>query len=213
MQTQGSSPTGSSPARRAGFAGLALALFAAFFWRFGDGTQTLFFRDHINYFLPVKKFLADSYAWWCPGNYLGMPAYGDPQFGFWYPPGIILRLLSFPLSYNLHIVLHFFIIGLFALLLARRWFAPAPALFFAVGVTGCGLTLSLSEFASYFGSYAWLYPLLYVIGSVRAPGQAARLLWLPLLFFCSLTAGGTLCLAANIVIVAVLLLRAAGKGL
>lgn len=182
---------------------LALAgsvIFLAVFARLLSPTGTLVFRDHLNYFLATKHFLAEGYRFWFGSNYLGVPAYGDPQLGFWYPPSLLFPLLPFPFGYNLFLVLHFLIIFLFAYLIGRDRFDGLTGLFLAVGVTLSGVVLGLSEFGSYFASFAWFFPLLWLLLRYRQTGRFRYLLWFPPVLFLALTPGGTLFFAVNLLV-------------
>jgi len=176
---------------------LAVLFFICFFYHFSSPTETLIFRDHTNYFLPTKHFLAESESFWMPHNYLGIPAYADPQIGFWYPGSLIFKMVPLVRAYNLYIVMHFGVIYVFSYLIGHQLFDRLSGLFLAVGCTYAGVTLSLSEFSSYFVSFAYFFPGFYLLVDFTRKKSRSRLFLLPVLAFLSLTAGGLLFFVIN----------------
>ena len=75
--------------------------------------QTLYFRDIQAIFYPMKYFLSEAFKsgsipFWCPMYFCGAPFMSDIQTGVFYPPSLLLVIFSYPLSFNLYVVLHIF---------------------------------------------------------------------------------------------------------
>jgi len=109
-------------------------------------------------------------------------------------------------AYNLILLVGFAVIAIFAFLLAGGREQPGIGLFAAVACTGSGTVLSISEFPSNFLSFAMLFPLLWICRTAATRPQ--RLLAIPPLLYCSLTAGGLVYVAVTVLLVTGLLLAA-----
>jgi hypothetical protein len=80
---------------------------------------------HFNY--PLRSFYASELKqlrlpFWCPLNGPGVPLFAEAQVGALYPLNLLFfGLLPLPMAFNLSILLHIVIAGIFAAALAFRW--------------------------------------------------------------------------------------------
>lgn len=167
-----------------------------------SATTVPYFRDQTNYFLAMRWHLAATPALWLDAQYLGLPAYADPQYGFWHPQALLFRLLPFVPAYNLTLIAMYACIAAFAYALLARLAAPLTGLFFAIAICGNGAIISLSEFPSYLASFATLFPLACALARVHA-GQSHWLYALPPLAWCAITAGGIAVAGINLLAAAI----------
>ena len=106
-------------------AGLTL-LFCSFlfFYDLFKGRYLLTERDLGPYFVPPRFFWVESikngdFPLWNPYQFSGHPFFANPQYAILYPLNGLFFLLPFDLAFNLIIVLHFFLGGLFTYLFLR----------------------------------------------------------------------------------------------
>lgn len=133
------------------------------------------FRDHSDYFQPMRWFTATSIKaghlpLWNPYNASGEPWLANPQTGVFYPPAWLFLVLPFAAAYMLYLALHLALLGCGALLLFSRRNSLGAALIGAVALTFCGPTLSLLDVQNNLTTFAWL-PLVIWCG---AAGVSAR---------------------------------------
>ncbi|HEX9491622.1 MAG TPA: hypothetical protein VGA33_00025, partial [Thermoanaerobaculia bacterium] len=86
---------------------LALAMFARPLFR----GEVLTFRDHSDYFQPMRYFTAVELRnfrlpLWNPYNASGEPWLANPQIGVFYPPAWIFLVVPFAPAYVLYLFLH-----------------------------------------------------------------------------------------------------------
>jgi hypothetical protein len=125
--------------------------------------QTLYFRDIQAIFYPMKYFLSEalksgSIPFWCPMYFCGAPFLSDIQTGVFYPPSLLFIMFSYPLSFNLYVVLHIFLCFCFIYLWGR----------------GNGLSVPASIFSAIAYSYGG-----YVLSSINLLNNLTVITWLP----------------------------------
>jgi hypothetical protein len=106
-------------------AGLALFLASIFFFYdlFG-GRYLLTERDLAPYFIPPRFFWVESikqgsFPLWNPYQFSGHPFFANPQHALLYPFNGLFFLLPFDIAFNVIIILHFLLGGLFTYLFLR----------------------------------------------------------------------------------------------
>ncbi len=145
-----------------GFIIISLGTLALFFHPLLFLDKTLFLRDIHRLFFPMKYFLHLSLRegflpYWCPNYFCGSPFMSDLQSGVFYPLSLIF-LLPFPKSFNLFVVVHFFLAFYFFYLFIRL--------------------MGLSRKAALLTSVSYCYGG-YTIASVNTLNNLSTLVWLP----------------------------------
>jgi hypothetical protein len=102
-----------------------LVLACAYFFNVLDGSSLLTERDLSVFFIPPRLLWtsilsAGEFPLWNPFSFCGHPLFATLQPGILYPPNILLLILPFDIGFNLVIVLHYFLAGLFTLLLLKE---------------------------------------------------------------------------------------------
>lgn len=125
--------------------------------------KTLYFRDIHTMFYPMKYFLSQSLKsasipFWCPLYFCGAPFMSDIQTAVFYPPSLIFLIFSYPISFNIYIILHLFLSFCFVYYFIRD------------------IALSLS--AGIFTAIAYSYGG-YVLSSVNVINNLTVVTWLP----------------------------------
>jgi len=166
---------------RALAAALLLLLTLLFFpGAFSGGA--FYYRDLFRVHHPAKTFGLESVAVagelprWSGGHSLGQPFLADPNFTVFSPSNLLYQVLPFNFAFNLHVVFHVFLCGLFTLLLARHLRFSWPAALVAAAALACGgFTLSLGNFYNAVASACYLPLILHLFfaGCVRRPGEGA----------------------------------------
>jgi len=155
------------------------------------------FRDHSDYFQPLRYFTAQhirAYVLplWNPYSASGESWLANPQTGVFYPPTWLFAFLPFETAYMLYLALHLLILGWGAYLLFARFTSPGAALAGAAIVTFCGPTMSLVDVSNNLASFAWVPLVLWCATVPVAPELAALVLALTFLagepFFASIAA-------------------------
>lgn len=147
---------------RGAAAALLLLLLTVLFFPGLFSGGALYYRDLFRVHHPAKAIGLAAAAegrlpWWSDRHSLGQPFLADPNFTALYPDNLLYLVLPFNAAFNLHVVLHVFLCGLFTLLLARRLRLGWPAsLVAAGGLAFSGFTLSLGNFYNAVASAAWL---------------------------------------------------------
>jgi len=131
------------------------------------------FRDHTDYFQPLRWFTATSLKaghlpLWNPYSASGEPWLANPQTAVFYPPAWLFLVLPFEAAYMLYLALHLALLGCGALLLFARRASLGAALIGAVALTFCGPVLSLLDVQNNLTTFAWL-PLVIWCAASRAP--------------------------------------------
>ena len=108
-----------------GLAGLALFFTSVFFfYDLLGGRYILTERDLGSYFIPPRFFWVESlknghFPLWNPYQFSGHPFFANPQHAVLYPFNTLFFLLPFDVAFNVIIILHFFLGGLFTYLLLK----------------------------------------------------------------------------------------------
>lgn len=123
--------------------------------------EVLSFRDHADYFQPLRWFTAQELRHgrlplWNPYNASGEPWLANPQTGVFYPPAWLFLILPFPAAYVSFLVLHVALLGLGGYLLFSRFSSSGAALAAALALMFCGPTLSLVDVGNNLSAFAWL---------------------------------------------------------
>lgn len=198
--------------------GAVLLLTVLFFWR-PLTIETFFFRDlHLLFFFQrVKVALAlgcGHLPLWDPFLHGGQPLLANLNNTALYPGNLLYLALSPVTAFNLEIVLHFALSGVFGYLAARVVsLSPAASLLSAVVLEFCGLTLSMANLVNR------LYALPWTVASLLFWAlflKERRAVWLGALA----GAGALLCLsgfpelfALNAAVLVVWTIAAEGRGL
>ena len=139
------------------------------------------FRDHTDYFQPLRWFTATALKagqlpLWNPYSASGEPWLANPQTAVFYPPAWLFLVLPLESAYMLYLALHLALLGCGALLLFSRRASLGAALIGAVALMFCGPTLSLLDVQNNLTTFAWL-PLVIWCGLTRASpmGSAAAI--------------------------------------
>jgi len=131
---------GAGPTRaRAAVAVLLLLLLAVLFFPGAFSGGAFYYRDLFRVHHPAKAIGLEAASegrlpWWSERHSLGQPFLADPNFTVFYPTNLFYLVLPFNTAFNLHVVLHVFLCGLFTLLLARRRHISWPPPLVAAGV-------------------------------------------------------------------------------
>lgn len=136
---------------------LALAMFARPLFR----GEVLTFRDHADYFQPMRFFTAEELRHfrlplWNPYSASGEPWLANPQTGVFYPPAWIFLVLPFATAYTLFLFLHIVLLGCGAYLLFSRFASARGAFIGAVALMLCGPTLSMMDISNNLTTFAWI---------------------------------------------------------
>jgi len=136
---------------------VALALFASALVH----NEVPVFRDHSDYFMPLRYFTAlHLRAWrlplWNPYSASGEPWLANPQTAVFYPPTWIFVVFPFRTAYVLFLVLHLALLGCGAYLLFARTASRRAAIFGAIALMLCGPVLSMLDVGDNLASFAWL---------------------------------------------------------
>jgi len=119
-------------------------------------------RDLSIYFLPPRIFWVDmikesQIPFWNPYVYCGLPLLATPQAGILYPINLLLILLPFDLGFNLIIVFHFFLAGVFTYFFIKRVKGTdTSALIGAIVFMLSGYLLSVHNLLTHLLSVTWL---------------------------------------------------------
>jgi hypothetical protein len=95
-----------------------------FFYDLFDGRYLLTERDLGPYFIPPRFFWVESikqgsFPLWNPYQFSGHPFFANPQHALLYPLNGLFFLFPFDVAFNVIIILHFFLGGLFTYLFLR----------------------------------------------------------------------------------------------
>jgi hypothetical protein len=127
------------------------------------------FRDHLDYFQPLRWFTteqlrAGSLPLWNPYNASGEPWLANPQTAVFYPPAWLFLILPFSTAYVAFLLFHALLLGFGAYLWFARRASPAASLMGAVALMLSGPVLSLLDVQNNFATFAWLPWVLLVAG-------------------------------------------------
>jgi hypothetical protein len=138
------------------------------------------FRDHLDYFQPLRWFTATELRYhripfWNPYNASGEPWLANPQTCVFYPPAWIFLALPFPTAYMLFLWFHLALLGCGAFVLFEQIGSRGAAILGAVALMLCGPTLSLLDINNNLASFAWIAWVIAAANAGRAlspPGRA-----------------------------------------
>jgi len=133
------------------------------------------FRDHTDYFQPLRWYTATSLQagrlpLWNPYNASGEPWLANPQTAVFYPPAWLFLALPFETAYMLYLALHLALLGCGAFVLFARRRSPGAALIGATALMVCGPTLSLLDVQNNLTTFAWI-PLVIWCGLARVSAR------------------------------------------
>ena len=143
-------------------------------------SEVFMFRDHSDYFQPLRFFTteqlrAGKLPLWNPYNASGEPWLANPQTAVFYPPAWIFLILPFPTAYVGFLFLHALLLGFGAYFLFLRRASTAAALLGAVALMLSGPVLSLLDVQNNFATFAW-FPWVLLVAGCRVPGAGAFVL-------------------------------------
>ena len=166
--------------------------------------HVLVFRDHADYFLPLRQFTlqvlrSGHLPFWNPYNGLGEPWLGNPQTNVFYPPAWLFPFLPLSLAYNLFLWLHLFVAGWSAFRLFRRVGSVDAAWIGAASWMLCGPLLSLLDVENNLLTLAWS-PLLIDLAIDRERSRPRRIALIAIVLSLMFLAGEPLLLAVSIVL-------------
>lgn len=137
-----------------------------FFFSVIFNDYTFGYGDLHRYFYPLRFYAASCikngiFPLWNPYLFSGYPCFSALQLGILYPVSILTYILPFHIGFNLYIVLHFLLAGIFLYLLMSQW---------KISFTGC----LISALSYAFGGY-----MLSVVDMLTTLSAAV---WTPLIF-------------------------------
>jgi len=156
--------------RRHGIAAATIVLAAlAVFGPALARNEVFTFRDHLDYFQPLRWFTteqlrAGSLPLWNPYNASGEAWLANPQTAVFYPPAWLFLVLPFPTAYVAFLLFHALLLGAGAYLWFVRRASVAASLLGAVALMLSGPVLSLLDVQNNFATFAWLPWVLLVAG-------------------------------------------------
>lgn len=123
--------------------------------------EVFVFRDHTDYFQPLRFFTAQQLKaghlpLWNPYNASGEPWLANPQTGVFYPPSWLFAALPFATAYMLYLLFHLAVLGGSSYRLFARNASPGAAAFGAVALMFCGPTLSMLDVSNNLASFCWI---------------------------------------------------------
>ncbi|HEX7807931.1 MAG TPA: hypothetical protein VF608_04395, partial [Thermoanaerobaculia bacterium] len=148
--------------RRHRFALALLAVLAAILFIAPLAKREVFqFRDHSDYFQPMRWFTAQELSagrlpLWNPYSASGEPWLANPQTGVFYPPAWLFLAMPFETAYMLYLLLHVVLLGWGAYALFVRSGSSGAALAGAVAILFSGPVLSLMDVSSNLAALAWI---------------------------------------------------------
>jgi len=189
-------------------AAILVAVGAAYLWEIVSLWGIPIARDVQMFFVPQRRILWEAYQarevpLWTPFIGTGAPFLANLQSGFFYPPHWLLAFLPFYAAFDLLIVFHFTLGGVFAFFLCRRLGLDSTASFIgaATWMLG-GYFASLLNLLNALQAGAWVPGIAWAaLRAVQEPGRG-RIAGLVLVGVCAVLAGepqsvllGALCTA------------------
>lgn len=119
------------------------------------------FRDHTDYFQPLRYYTAEylqagKLPLWNPYNASGEPWLANPQTGVFYPPTWLFIALPFEAAYMAYLLLHVALLGVNAYVLFARSATRGAALMGAMALMLCGPTVSLWDVNNNLATFVWV---------------------------------------------------------
>jgi hypothetical protein len=162
--------------RRAALAFIALIALAMFLGPLVRN-EVFTFRDHSDYFQPLRYFTAVEVRnfrlpLWNPYSASGEPWLANPQTAVFYPPFWIYLLMPFAQAYVVFLLLHIALLGFGAFLLFSRFASERAAFVGAVALMLCGPTLSMLDIQNNLTTFAWIPLVLWCALSGASPAAS-----------------------------------------
>jgi len=131
------------------------------------------FRDHLDYFQPLRWFTTEQLSachlpLWNPYNASGEPWFANPQTAVFYPPAWLFLVLPFSTAYVAFLLFHALLLGSGAYLWFARRASTASAILGAVALMLCGPVMSLLDVQNNFATFAW-FPWVLLVAGCRLP--------------------------------------------
>ena len=148
--------------RKHRFAFALLAVLAATLFLAPIAKREVFqFRDHFDYFQPLRWFTATELRagrlpLWNPYSASGEPWLANPQTGVFYPPAWIHVVLPFDTAYMLFLYFHLVLLAWGMYLLLQKFNSRGAALVGAAAILFSGPVLSLLDVSNNLATLAWL---------------------------------------------------------
>lgn len=119
------------------------------------------FRDHTDYFQPLRYYTAEylragKLPLWNPYNASGEPWLANPQTGVFYPPAWLFIALPFAAAYMSYLLLHVALLGVNAYVLFTRSATRGAAVVGAIALMLCGPVVSLWDVNNNLATFAWV---------------------------------------------------------
>ncbi|HEX3581290.1 MAG TPA: hypothetical protein VH087_05985 [Thermoanaerobaculia bacterium] len=138
------------------------------------------FRDHLDYFQPLRWFTAEqlragSLPLWNPYNASGEAWLANPQTAVFYPPAWLFLILPFPTAYVSFLLFHSLLLGAGTYLWFVRRASVAASLLGAVALMLSGPVLSLLDVQNNFATFAW-FPWVLLVAGCQLPVAGAVVL-------------------------------------
>ncbi|HEX7193248.1 MAG TPA: hypothetical protein VF381_16880 [Thermoanaerobaculia bacterium] len=157
--------------RRHGIAAATIVLAAlAVFGPALARNEVFTFRDHLDYFQPLRWFTAEqlrtgSLPLWNPYNASGEAWLANPQTAVFYPPAWLFLVLPFSTAYTGFLFFHALLLGAGTYLWFVRRASVAASLLGATALMLSGPVMSLLDVQNNFATFAWFPWVLLVAGS------------------------------------------------
>jgi hypothetical protein len=167
--------------RRHGIAAATIVLAAlAVFGPALARNEVFTFRDHLDYFQPLRWFTAEqlragTLPLWNPYNASGEAWLANPQTAVFYPPAWLFLVLPFPTAYVSFLLFHALLLGAGTYLWFVRRASVAASLLGAVALMLSGPVMSLLDVQNNFATFAWL-PWVLLVAGCRLPIAGAVVL-------------------------------------
>jgi len=174
---------------------ITFILIILFFYPTLFSGKTFFFRDIHRLFYPMKYFLASSFKsgsipYWSPNYFCGSPFISNIQAGVLYPVSLLYLLFPFPLSFNLFIILHFFLgFCFFYLFIKGLGLSKYTAIIMSISYCYGGYTIASLNTLNNLTTSVWLPAILWAFQKGMIKDDKSWL-FLSLLFLCMSILGG-----------------------
>lgn len=174
---------------------IAITTIILFFFPILFSGKTFFFRDIHRFFYPMKYFLATSLKagsipFWCPNYFCGSPFMSDIQSGVFYPISLLFLVFPFPHSFNIYIILHFFLAFFFFYHFIKEiGLSRKSALFTGISYCYGSYTISVISTISNLSTLIWLPAMLWSFHRATTKNFKSGY-FLTVLFLCMAILGG-----------------------
>ncbi len=174
---------------------IAIVLIILFFHPVIFSDKTFFFRDIHRWFYPMKYFLSTSMKngsipYWIPYQFCGTPFISDLQSGVFYPISFVFLLFSFPFSFNLFILIHFFLgFCFFYYFIRESGISRKSAILTGISYCFGGYTIATVNTLNHLSTIIWLPAVLWSFSKAM---RQKRISWyfVTTLFLCIAILGG-----------------------